>query len=246
MSGHSRWSNIKHKKAASDAKRGKAWTKAARMISMAAKKGGNPDENPALRLAVDKAKAVNMPKDTIDKAIKKGTGELEGENLEEVVYEGYGPEGVAILCKILTDNRNRTAPEIKRIFERAGGKLGTTNCVAWMFSQKGVILVSADKTGEERLMEIALEAGAEDVAASGAVLEITTRPEDFEAVRNALAAAAIEWESADVMHVAADQVRLGLEKTRRVLKLVDDLDGHDDVESVSSNLDISDDLLAQL
>ncbi len=160
MSGHSKWSTIKHKKAALDAKRGKAWSKLARAITMAAKTGGNPNDNPRLRLAIDKAKGGNMPKDTIEKAIKKGTGELEGENYEDVLYEGYGPGGVAVMCQAVTDNRQRTGPEIKKIFERHNGNLGTTNCVAFQFQQKGVIVVSVEKATEDQIMELALEAGA--------------------------------------------------------------------------------------
>ena len=163
MAGHSHWAKIKRAKGANDAKRGKIWSKIARKIIIAAKNGGDPRDNLSLRYVIDEGKAVNMPKDTIEKAIKKGTGELEGESYEEITYEGYGPEGVAVMCKVLTDNRNRTAPEIKKLFERSGGNLGTPNCVAWMFQAKGVITVAADAVAEDRIMDLALDAGAEDV-----------------------------------------------------------------------------------
>ena len=165
MSGHSKWSTIKHKKAALDAKRGKAWGKLSRAVTIAARKGGgDPSANPTLRLAVEKAKAANMPKDTIEKAIKKGTGELEGETYEEIVYEGYGPGGVAIMCNVVTDNRNRTAPEVKKLLERFGGNLGAPNCVAWMFSMKGIFAISTENAEEEKVLEVALENGLTTVA----------------------------------------------------------------------------------
>ena len=192
MSGHSKWSTIKHKKAALDAKRGKAWSKLARAITMAAKSGGNPADNPTLRLAIEKAKNDNMPKDTIEKAIKKGTGELAGDDLQEVVYEGYGPGGVAVLCKAVTDNRNRTGGEMRKLFERSGGNLGSSNCVAFLFHQKGIITVAADKADEDQIMELALEAGADDVQSSELAHEITCSAETFEAVKCAIADAGIE------------------------------------------------------
>ena len=177
MAGHSHWAGIKHKKALIDAKRGKVWSKMAKAIIVAAKMGGgDPDQNLRLRYAIDDAKSVSVPKDNITRAIKKGTGELAGGNLEEVIYEGYGPSGVAVLCEVLTDNRNRTAPEIRKVFEIAGGKLGSTGCVAWMFDSKGLFLISSDKTDEDTLMELALEAGADDVAAVGDKFEITCDP----------------------------------------------------------------------
>ncbi|RJP36069.1 MAG: YebC/PmpR family DNA-binding transcriptional regulator [Phycisphaerales bacterium] len=246
MSGHSKWSTIKHKKAALDAKRGKAWSKLARAITMAARNGGKPEDNPRLRLAIDKARGANMPKDTIEKAIKKGTGELEGESYEEVIYEGYGPEGVAVMCKVLTDNRHRTAPEIKKIFERSGGNLGTPNCVAWMFQAKGVITVAAEAADEDRIMELALEAGAEDVESSEMVHQITTTVDAFEAVRDAIRAAGIEVQTADVEMVASNQISLGLAAAQKVMRLIDALDNHDDVESVSSNFDVPDSVMREL
>jgi YebC/PmpR family DNA-binding regulatory protein len=246
LSGHSKWSTIKHKKAALDAKRGKAWSKLARNITMAAKSGGNPDDNPSLRLAIDKAKGANMPKDTIEKAIKKGTGEGGAESFEEVLYEGYGPSGVAVMCRVITDNRNRTGPEIKKLFERCGGNLGATNCVAFMFTQKGVILVEADKAGEEQIMEIALEAGADDVESSDLVHEITCGPSALADVKRAIEAAEIEVESADVSMVAASNVTLDLEGARKVMRFIDALEDHDDVDDVYSNSDVPDDVIAQL
>ncbi|MHC4510231.1 MAG: YebC/PmpR family DNA-binding transcriptional regulator, partial [Planctomycetota bacterium] len=181
MSGHSHWAGIKYKKAAADAKRGKVWSKIARMIIVAAKQGGgDPAANLTLRYAIDKAKAANMPKDTIEKAVKRGTGELEGTSFEEVLYEGYGPGGVAIMIEALTDNRNRTSPEIKRLFEKHGGSLGTTGCVNWMFTKKGLITVNAASADEEQLLEIALNAGADDMQNTGEVFEITCEPGAYE------------------------------------------------------------------
>lgn len=247
MSGHSKWSTIKHKKAVLDARRGKAWSKHARAITVAAKLGGNPNDNPRLRLAIDKAKADNMPKDTIEKAIKKGTGELAGESYEEIVYEGYGPQGIAILCKAMTDNRARTAGEIRKIFERGGGSLGATNCVAFQFAQKGVIIVPAEKVSEDRIMEIALEAGADDVTSSAHIHEINTTPDRFEAVRNAIKDAGIEIQSADLSMVAANLIRLtDLDAARKVMRLIDALDEHDDIDAVYSNSDLPDEIVAAL
>ena len=181
MSGHSHWAGIKHKKALVDAKRGKLWSKLSKAIIVAAKiGGGDPDANLRLRYAIDDAKAVSMPKDNIQRAIKKGTGELDGGNLEEVIYEGYGPGGVAMLCEVLTDNRNRTAPEIRKIFEISDGKLGGTGCVAWMFESKGLFLIPADQIDEDKLMEIALEAGADDVRRAGDKFEVTCDPDAYQ------------------------------------------------------------------
>ncbi|HUU81911.1 MAG TPA: YebC/PmpR family DNA-binding transcriptional regulator [Phycisphaerae bacterium] len=246
MSGHSKWSTIKHKKAATDARRSKAWSKLARAVTMAARNGGIPADNPSLRLAMDKAKAANMPKDTIDKAIKKGTGELEGESYEEVLYEGYGPGGVAIMCQAVTDNRNRTGPETKRLFERYGGNLGTPNSVAWMFSSKGVFAIAADSVDEDRVMEVALEHGAEDVDTSASVYEVTCPPEAFDALKAAFAGAEIPVQSADVTMVAASYITLDAETARKLIRLLDALDEHDDITNVSSNCDIPDEVLAEI
>src|SRR4051812_13113281 len=196
MAGHSHWANIAHKKGLIDAKRGKLWSKLAKALIIAAKEGGgDPAANLKLRYAINDAKAVSMPKDNIERAIKKGTGELEGGNLEQSLYEGYGPGGVAVLCEIYTDNRNRTAPEVRKIFELAGGKLGATGCVAWMFDRKGVAIVGKDKVDEDRLMELALEAGADDVREDGDQFEVIAEPDVFGAVCSALEAAGIPAES---------------------------------------------------
>lgn len=247
MSGHSKWSTIKHKKAATDAKRSKIWSKIARDITVAAKLGGGDAEmNPRLRLAMDKARGANMPKDNIARAIKKGTGDLGGVDYEECLYEGYGPGGVAIMCSALTDNRARTAPEIKKIFERCGGSLGAPNSVAWMFSPKGVIIVGGDNAEEDRIMEIALESGAEDVSSSPLCHEVTCDPAHFITVKEAMEAAHIPVQSAEVTMVAANTVAADLTAARKILRLIDALEDHDDSQNVSSNVDISDEVAAQL
>lgn len=247
MSGHSKWSTIKHKKAVLDARRGKAWSKLARAVTMAAKMGGgNANDNPRLRLAIDKAKAANMPKDTIEKAVKKGTGELEGESYEEILYEGYAPGGVAVMAKALTDNRARTAPEVKRIFERVGGNLGAPNCVSFMFSQKGVIVVAGEAVTEDKIMEIALEAGAEDVLSSTHAHEIRCTPDAFEDVKKAIESAGIETASADISMVAANEITVDLDIARKVMRLIDALEEHDDVDAVYSNADVPDEVMSQL
>ena len=247
MSGHSKWSTIKHKKAALDARRGKAWSKHAKAIPVTAKTGGgNPADNPRLRLAIDKAKADNMPKDTIEKAVKKGTGELAGESYEDVLYEGYGSGGVAIMCRIMTDNRNRTAGEIKKIFDRAGGNLGSPNCVAFQFKPRGVIVVPGEAVGEDRILEIALEAGADDVNSSGGIHEITCAPEALHTVKAAVEQAGLTVGSADLAMVADNSISLDLETARKVMRLIEALEDHDDVDAVYSNSDFSDDVLAEL
>ncbi|MCA9122381.1 MAG: YebC/PmpR family DNA-binding transcriptional regulator [Planctomycetaceae bacterium] len=247
MAGHSHWAGIKHKKAVIDSKRGKAWSKCSKAIIVAAKLGGgDPDMNPRLRLAVADAKAVNMPNDTISRAIKKGTGELDGGNVEEVLYEGYGPNGVAILCDILTDNRNRTAPEIRKVFEVNGGKLGATNCVAYLFERKGLFVFSSASTSEERLMEVALDAGAEDITRVGDMIEVTCEPDAFSAVSDAFDAAELTPESKEITRIPNNTVGLDLDGARKVLKLMELLDDHDDVQSVSANFDIPDEVMAQL
>ncbi len=247
MSGHSKWANIKHRKGRQDAKRGKVWSKIARQIIMAAKTGGGDiDTNLALRYAIDEAKAANMPKDTIGKAIKKGTGDLQGVNYEQVVYEGYGPGGVAFMINCLTDNRNRTAPEMRKIFERVGGQLGASNCVAYMFHQKGVFVVQHDKVDEETLMEIALEAGADDVTTEGEFFEITCEPGAFSDVKNALTEKNIETTSAEIAMIPANTVTLDDNKTRQALVLMENFEDHDDVQNVYTNLDIPDQLMEEL
>ena len=247
MAGHSHWAGIKHKKALIDNKRGKVWSKLARAIIVAAKAGGgDPDTNLRLRYAINDAKAVSMPKDNIERALKKGTGEIEGGNLDEVLYEGYGPNGVAILCEILTDNRNRTAPEVKKIFEVAGGKLGATGCVAWMFERKGVVVINSKQIDEEKLLELAMESGAEDVKTADGKFEVISDPENFAAVQDAFQAANIETEMAEFSRIPSDTVDLDVETARKVLKLMDQLDDHDDVQSVAANFNIPEDAMAEL
>jgi len=247
VSGHSKWSTIKHKKAALDKKRSKSWSKLAKAITISAKMGGgNVDDNPRLRLAIEKAKADNMPKDTIEKAVLKGTGELDGESYEEVLYEGYGAGGVAIMCLATTDNRNRTSGEIKKIFEKAGGNLGSSNCVAFQFKQKGVIVLPADAVDEERLMEIVLEAGAEDVSSSQTAHEVICAPESFEQVRKAIEQAGLAVQSADLAMIADNTIELDLATARKVLRLVEALEDHDDADAVYSNADIPDEVVAEL
>jgi YebC/PmpR family DNA-binding regulatory protein len=246
LSGHSKWSTIKHKKAALDAKRGKLWSKLARNLTVAAKKGAVPEDNPTLRLAVDKARAANMPKDTIEKAIQKAVGGGGGQEFEEILYEGYGPNGVAVMCKVITDNRNRTGPEIKKLFERCGGNLGGTNCVAFMFRQRGVIVIEHDKVEEDKIMEIALESGADDVETSELIYEITTSPGAFERVKKAVEEAEIQIQSADISMVAANNITLDLTGAQKVMKLLDALEDHDDVDAVYSNSDVPDNVIAQM
>lgn len=247
MAGHSHWAGIKHKKALIDNKRGKLWSKLSKTIMVAAKMGGgDTDMNIRLRTAIADAKAVSMPKDNIERAIKKGTGELAGGDVEEILYEGYGPSGVAVLCDIVTDNRNRTAPEIRKIFEVNGGKLGATNCVAWMFERKGMFVIPAKELKEEQLMEICLEAGAEDVQDLGGKFEVTCDPDVYAQVAEALEAVGIACESKEVTRVPANTVDLDAEEARKVLKLLEALDEHDDVQSVSANLNIPDDVMAEM
>jgi YebC/PmpR family DNA-binding regulatory protein len=248
MAGHSPWANIKHRKAAVDAKRGKLWSKLSKAIIVAAKMGGgDPDSNLRLRYAINDAKAVSMPKDNIERAIKKGTGELAGGEVEETIYEGYGPGGVAILCEIVTDNRHRTAPEIRKIFDTHGGKLGGTNCVAWMFERKAVFVVSAAKVDEEKLMEIVLEAGADDLVRQGDVFQVTAPAEAFATLSDALHAAGIEPESKQLARIPSSTVEVSdLEMAKSVLKLIEELDDHDDVQSVSANYSIPDEAFAAL
>jgi YebC/PmpR family DNA-binding regulatory protein len=245
MSGHSHWAGIKHKKALVDAKRGKLWSRLAKAIIIAAKAGGgDPDANLRLRYAIDDAKAVSMPKENIQRAIKRGTGELDGGNLEEVVYEGYGSGGVAILCEVLTDNRNRTAGEIRKIFELSDGKLGGSGCVAWMFDNKGLFLIPENAIDEERLMEVALEAGADDVQRTGDKFEVVCNPALYGDVAKALAAAGIAPEASQITRVAKNTVDINeLEAAQKVLRLMERLDDHDDVQVVSSNFNIPDDVL---
>jgi YebC/PmpR family DNA-binding regulatory protein len=247
MAGHSHWAGIKHKKALVDAKRGKMWSKLSKAIIVAAKLGGgDPDANLRLRYAIDDAKAVSMPKDNIERAIKKGTGELDSDMIEEVVYEGYGAGGVAVLCEIFTDNRNRTAPEIRKIFEMSDGKLGSTGCVAWMFDLKGLFLVPANQTDEDTLMELALEAGADDVRRDGDSFELTCDPAAYGGVAAALQEAGIHPEASQITRTPQTTVDLDADTARKVLKLMERLDDHDDVQSVSANFNIPDEVMAEI
>ena len=239
MAGHSHWAGIKHKKAANDAKRGKLWSKLSRNIIVSAKTGGgDPEQNLSLRYAIDKAKEGNMPKDTIEKAIKKGTGDLEGVSYEEVLYEGYGNNGVAVMCEVLTDNRNRTAGELRKIFEKKGGALGTTGCVAWMFSKKGLFTVKASEYDEDTVMEIALEAGADDVVRNEDCYEITCTIEGFQPIKQALASKEINTQVAEFSQIPSNLVALDEAGSRKILNLMDMLEDQDDVQNVSANFDI--------
>jgi YebC/PmpR family DNA-binding regulatory protein len=248
MSGHSHWAGIKYKKAALDAKRGKVWSKVARMIIVAAKQGGgDPAANLSLRYAIDKAKAANMPKDTIEKAVKKGTGELEGTSFEEVLYEGYGPSGVAIMVEVLTDNRNRTGPEVKRLFEKHGGSLGTSGCVNWMFSKKGLITVNAANADEDQLLEIALGAGADDMQALGDVFEITCEPSAYEQLKKTLQEKEIATEVAEISMVPQNTIEINDEHTaKRIISLMEAFDDHDDVQNACANFDIPDEIMERV
>jgi len=247
MAGHSKWANIKHKKAATDAKRGKLWSKLSKAIMVAAKQGGgDPDTNARLRTVIADAKAVSLPKDNIERAIKKGSGELDGDAFEEIVYEGYGPAGVAVMCDILTDNRNRTAPELRKIFEKHNGNLGATGCVAWMFDRKGLFVISNDTTTEEQLMEVALNAGAEDVKAEDSEFEVICDPDIFSDVRQAIEDAEIQCLSAQVTRIPQNTVAVDAQNAKTVLSLMETLDDHDDVQGVSANFDISDEVMSEL
>jgi YebC/PmpR family DNA-binding regulatory protein len=246
MAGHSHWANIAHKKALIDKKRGKIWSKLSKAIIVAAKHGGgDPEANLKLRYAIDAARAVSMPKDNITRAIKRGTGEIEGGNLEEILYEGYGG-GAAVLCEILTDNRNRTAGEIRKIFEVCDGKLGATGCVAWMFERKGLFLISPDKIDEDTLMEVALEAGADDVKRVDDKFEVACDPSLFTDVSAALARHSIEPEMSEITRIPTSTVDLDTESGRKVLQLMQRLDDHDDVQNVSSNFNIPQEAMAEL
>ncbi len=247
MAGHSKWANIKHRKARQDAVRGKLWSKCSRAIIVAAKAGGSdPEMNLSLRYAIDEARAANMPKATIEKAIKKGSGETgEAANYEEVRYEGYGPGGVAIIVDCLTDNLNRTAPEMRTIFEKCGGNLGKPGAVAFGFSSKGLIVIEASKVSEDTLMEIAIEAGADDVAESGGAWEVTCAPADFIGVKEAIVAAGIEPDSAELTMIPANTIECNATIGAKVLRLLDAIEEHDDVQKVYSNADIPEEVMAR-
>jgi len=247
MAGHSKWANIQHRKNAQDAKRGKLFTKLIREITVAARTGDpDPAANPRLRLAVDKALTANMTKDTIERAIKRGSGAQEGENFDEIRYEGYGPGGAAVMVDCLTDNRNRTVAEVRHAFTKAGGNLGTGGSVAYQFAKTGVLSYPAG-SDEDQIMEVALEAGAEDVVGydDGSV-DVLTDPDQFEAVRDAMQAAGLGTEQAEVTMRAANSTSLALEEAEKMVRLLDTLEELDDVQNVYSNADISEDILAQL
>lgn len=240
MSGHSKWHTIKHKKGALDAKRGKIFTKLIKEITVAARTGGSGDvdSNARLRKAVNDAKGQNMPNDTIERAIKRGTGELDGVNYEEITYEGYGPNGVAVLLETMTDNRNRTVAEIRHIFSKHGGNLGESGSVAWMFDKKGYLVIDKAAKSEEELFEIAIEAGAEDLKDDGDVFEVYTAPDTFEAVHEAIKAAGIEPQVAEVTMLPQNEIKLEGGDAKTMLKLYDALDDNDDVQKIYANFDI--------
>jgi len=247
MSGHSKWSTIKHKKALKDSKRGKIFTKLIKEITVAARMGGGDiNANPRLRTAVTTARSQSMPSDNIERAIKKGTGELEGVTYEEVQYEGYGPAGVAIMLSILTDNRNRTVAEIRNLFGKNGGNLGENGCVGWMFSKKGTITVDKTATTEEKLFEVAIEAGADDIADAGDAFEVTMPPEALEDVKSAIEKAGIAIGSAEVAMVAGNTITVRGSDAEQTLKLLEALEDHDDVQKVSANADIPQDEVERL
>ncbi len=246
MSGHSKWATIKHKKAATDAKRGAAFTKIIKEMTVAARiGGGDPSMNPRLRTVLEKAKAVNMPADNIKRAIQKGTGELPGQVIEEVTFEGYGPGGVAVLVETATDNRNRTVGDVRHLFDKYGGNLGQNGCVAWMFDKKGIIEVEASKADEDALMELVLEAGADDLTVAEGLYEITTSVASFEAVRQAIEGKGIPTSLAEVSMVPQTTVHLDGKPATQMLKLMDALEEHEDVQKVSANFDIDASVMEQ-
>ena len=247
MSGHSKWSSIKHKKGAADAKRGKIFTKIIKEITVATRiGGGDPDGNPRLRTAIMGAKSKNMPVDNITRAIKKGTGELEGIQYEEHTYEGYGPGGAAIFLEAMTDNKNRTVSEIRAALGKAGGNLGENGCVGWMFEKKGLITVKAEAKSEDELMELAIDAGADDLQTVDEQYEITTAVENFEAVRKALEDAGVAMELAEITRIPQNTVSIDEKKGKALLKLMDILDDHDDIQKAYCNFDISDEVMAAI
>ena len=238
MAGHSHWAKIKRAKGATDAKRGKVWSKIARKIIIAAKNGGDPRDNLNLRYTIDEAKAANMPRDTIEKAIKKGTGELGGENYENVTYEAYAPGGVAMIIEGLTNNPSRTAPDLRSILEKAGGNLATRGAVSFQFTKQGVITIKSDAVDEEKLMELALDAGADDVKNEGEVFEVITTPTAYLKVKEALEGAKVVIEAGEITHMPNNTVPVDVEAAQKLLKLIDALEDNDDVQNVSHNAEI--------
>ncbi|MFW6022768.1 MAG: YebC/PmpR family DNA-binding transcriptional regulator [Halanaerobiaceae bacterium] len=249
MAGHSKWANIKHKKSKEDARRGKLFSKLSKMITVAAREsGGDPDMNSDLRLAIQKAKDNNMPNDNIEKAVKRGTGDLEGVSYERIVYEGYGPGGVALYLDLMSDNRNRTAAEIRHLLSKHGGNLGESGCVSWMFERKGQLVVDSNNVDydEDELMMVALEAGAEDIVVEDGFINIYTNPSNFEEVRKNLEEEGIVLESADIAMIPENTMKLDVNTARKTLKLIDVLEEHDDVQEVYSNFDIPDEVMAEI
>ena len=248
MSGHSKWSTIKRKKGANDAKRGKIFTKLIKEITVAARMGGgDPDGNPRLRSAITAAKSENMPKDNVERAIKKGTGNLDGAVYEEILYEGYGPGGVAVLVETMTDNKNRTVADVRHFFAKSNGNLGESGCVAWMFDKRGVIEVDAEGVDEEELMDLAIEAGAEDVVEEEAAFQILTTPDDFSDVVDSLEKSGVKTVEASISMVPKNTVEVAEEKTAKsLLRLLENLEDHDDVQKVHANFDISEEIMESL
>ncbi|BBD06960.1 YebC/PmpR family DNA-binding transcriptional regulator [Desulfovibrio ferrophilus] len=246
MAGHSKWANIQHRKGRQDAKRGKLFTKAAKEIIIAAKNGGDPNMNARLRAAIAAAKAVNLPKDKIENAIKKGTGELEGGDMFEVQYEGYGPGGIALLVEAATDNKNRTVAEIRHLLTRNNGSMGEAGCVAWMFDKKGTLYFPKEDFTEDAVMEVGLEAGAEDVLDDGEAWEVRTAPEDFADVQQAFDDASMTPASAEVRMIAQNNVDVDLDTGRKLIKLIDMLEDNEDVQNVHNNAELPDELFEEM
>ncbi|AEI15317.1 UPF0082 protein yeeN [Flexistipes sinusarabici DSM 4947] len=241
MAGHSKWANIKHRKAAQDAKKGKVFTKVAKEITVAAKLGGgDPEMNPRLRMALDKAKAVNLPKDNVDRAIKKGTGEGNEANFEDVMYEGYGPEGVAILVQALTDNKNRTVSEVRSTMAKKNGNMGEAGCVSWIFEKKGVISIPLNNVGEDQIMSLAIDAGAEDVETGDDSYEIICDPADYEEVKKTIESESISYEYAEVTMRPKTTIEVKGNNAKKVINLIEALEDLDDVQEVYANFDIDD------
>ena len=246
MAGHSKWANIQHRKSRQDAKKGKEFTKAAKEIILAAKNGGDPASNARLRTAIAAAKVVNLPKDKIDAAIRKGTGEDAGGDIFETSYEGYGPGGVAILVQVASDNKNRIVAEVRHILSKNGGAMGEAGSVAWMFDNKGMMTFDAEKYSEEQIMEIALEHGAEDVSEEDGTVEVIVSPSEYEAVRQAFEDAGIEFQTAELTMLPQNTIEVGAENGRKLLRLLDALEDNDDVQNVYSNFDLPDEVMAEL
>jgi YebC/PmpR family DNA-binding regulatory protein len=247
MSGHSKWHSIRHKKGAVDAKRGKLFTKIIREITVAAREGGgDPDANPRLRTVVAKAKEANMPKDNIEKAIKKGTGEIAGYSLEEISYEGYGPKGVAIMIDTMTDNRNRTTADVRNVLTKNGGNLGENGCVSWIFDMKGILTIDAERYDENTVMEIALDAGADDVRNDGGMWEVTTSPESFEGVKHGFEEKGVELIMSDIIRVPKTTVKLDERSAEKILALMEKIEDLDDVQNVAANFDIPEEVMQKI